>query len=128
MYSHRHAIHKLGKDLQHHNSSRGTSITAEQLANSKHARSSFATLAVEMSWLVPNFELYKPSFWFAGVGLLVLRLVQTSLMALVRAQRIQAALMSLVTLVAFSLLDKLSPMRRKSDNHVVVLSQALIFL
>ena len=128
MYPHRHSIRKLGTNLQEHNTSRGTSMTSQQFAKSKHARSSIATLTVEMAWLLPSFELYKPSFWFAGVGLLVLRLFQTSLMALVRTQHVQAALVSLVTLVAFSLLDKLSPMRCASDNHVVVLSQALIFL
>ena len=128
MYPHRHAIRKLGMDLQAHNESRGTSMTSQQFAKSKNARSSFATLRVEMAWLLPKFEKYTPSFWFAGVGLLVLRLIQTSLMALVRTQRVQAALVSLITIVAFSLLRELSPMRRDSDNRVVVLSQALIFM
>ena len=128
MYPHRHAIRKLGTDLQHHNRTRGTTMTSRQFAKSKHARSSFATLTVEMAWLMPKFEKYTPSFWFAGVGLLVLRLIQTSLMALVRTQRVQAALVSFVTLVALSLLRELSPMRRVSDNRVVVLSQAQIFL
>ena len=82
---------------------------------------------VEMAWLLSKFEKYKPSFWFAGVGLLVLRLVQTSLMALVRTQRAQAALVSIITLVALALVVDLSPMRRASETRVVVLSQALIF-
>ena len=128
MYPHRHAIRKMGTDLQEHNKSRGTTLTSQQFAKSKHARSSFASLTVEMAWLLPKFETYAPSFWFAGVGLLVLRLVQTSLMALVRTQRVQAAVVSLVTLVSVSLLRELSPMRLASDNRVVVLSQALIFL
>lgn len=127
MYPNRHSIRKLGTDLQAHNSGRGTSMTFRQLAKSKNVRSSFATLSVKMAWLLPKFETFLPSFWFAGVGLLVLRLVQTTLMALVQTQRAQAAIVSIVTLVAFSTLRELSPMRRASDNRVLVLSQALIF-
>lgn len=128
MYSHRHDIQKLGTDLAEHNDGRGTSLTAHQFAKSKHARSSFATLTIEIAWLLPKFEKYQPSFWFAGVALLLLRLVQTSLMALVRTQRMQAALVCVFTLVALSLVIEFSPMRRASDNRVVVLSQALIYM
>jgi hypothetical protein len=81
-----------------------------------------------MAWLLPKFEKYSPSFWFAGVGLLLLRLVQTSLMALVRTQRVQAALVCIFTLIGLSLVVEFSPMRLASDNRVVVLSQALIYL
>ena len=129
MYPHRRAIEKLGAELQAHNESRGTSMTSQQFAKSKHARSSVAALTVEMAWLLPKFEKYKPNYWFCGVGLLVVRLThQTSLMALVRTQRVQAALVSLSTLVTCSLLRELSPMRRESDNRVAVLAQALIFV
>jgi len=81
-----------------------------------------------MAWLLPKFEKFRPELWFAGVAMLVLRLIQTSLMALVRTQRVQAAVVSLVTIIALCLLRELAPMRRPSDNRVVVLSQALIFL
>ena len=128
MYPHRHTIRKMGTDLQEHNKSRGTTLTSQQFAKSKHARSSFASLTVEMAWLLPKFEKFRPELWFAGVAMLVLRLIQTSLMALVRTQRVQAAVVSLVTMIALCLLRELAPMRRPSDNRVVVLSQALIFL
>ena len=128
MYPHRHAIRKMGTDLREHNKSRGTALTSQQFAKSKHSRSSFASLTVEMAWLLPKFEKFRPELWFAGVAMLVLRLIQTSLMALVRTQRVQAAVVSLVTIVAFSMLREVAPMRRPSDNRVVVLSQALIFM
>ena len=128
MYPHRHAIRKMGTDLQEHNKSRGTTLTSQQFAKSKHARSSFSSLTVDMAWLLPKVEKFRPELWFAGVAMLVLRLIQTSLMALVRTQRVQAAVVSLVTIVAFSMLREVAPMRRSSDNCVVVLSQALIFM
>jgi hypothetical protein len=118
----------MGTDLQDHNKSRGTTLTAQQFAKSKHARSSFASLTVEMAWLLPKFEKFKPEFWHCGVVSLVLRLAQTSLMALLPSQNAQAAIVSLLTLVALSLIIELSPMRRASDNRVAVLSQGLIFI
>ena len=125
MYPHRHAIRKMGTDPQDHNKSRGTTLTSQQLAKSKRARSSFTSLTVEMAWLLPKFEKFKPEFWHYGVVSLVLRLVQTSLMALLPSQNVQAAIVSLVTLVALFLMLELSPMRLASDNRIAVLSQEL---
>ena len=76
-------------DLQQHNTSRGTAMTTRQLATSKHARSSFANLAIEMTWLLPKFEKYRPDVWYAGVCLLVLRLLQTSVVVFVKTQKVQ---------------------------------------
>ena len=128
LYRHRDAIHKLGTELQRHNELRGTGRTATELASSRHARSSFVALTDEMRWLLPKFNKYKPSLWYAGVGFLVLRLMQTSLMALVRSQHAQAVIACCVTLVSASAQRELSPFRRASDNHVALLSQWLIFL
>ena len=127
MYRYRDAIHKLGTELHRHNQSRGSVMTVNQFAKSKQARNSFASLSVEMLWLLPKFEKFRPSAWWAGVGMLVLRLFQTSLMALVRTQLEQATIVSCVTLISISLLRELSPMRVASDNQVAVLAQALVF-
>ena len=103
-------------------------LTTQQLAKSKHARSSFVGLSVEMSWLLPKFEKFRPSVWYAGVCLLVLRLLQTSFVALFNTQRDQAAIVSLLSLLAACCLREIAPMRNPSDNQVAVLSQMLVFL
>jgi len=84
MFQHRHAIEKLGTELQEHNQRRGTGLNMEQLAKSKQARSSFASLTLEMQWLLPKVEMFRAANWWFGVLLLVLRLLQTTFMALVR--------------------------------------------
>ena len=127
MYVHRDAIERLGVDLQMHNQSHTSSFTTRQFAKSRHARPSFVALSMNMTWLLSKFEKFKPSFWAAGVGLLVLRLLQTSLMAIVRTQRVQAAIVCVLTLIAVSVLQELSPMQRDSDSRIAVLSQQLIF-
>ena len=103
MFQHRHHMLKLSSELQRHNSARGTGLNVNQLAKSKHARGSFASLTVEMRWLLPKFDKFKPGLWHTGVSLLVLRLLQTSFMALVRTQKAQAAIMCCVTLVSISM-------------------------
>ena len=126
MYQQRHAIHKLGLELQRHNQVRGTGLTMAQLAKSKHARRSFAALQTEMKWLLPKFEAFTPAQWYASIVLLVIRLIRTSLMALVPSQFVQAIIMCCVTQVAILLQSELSPYRRASDNHVALLSQVLV--
>ena len=49
-------------------------------------------------------------------------------MALVHTQRVQAAVVCSITLIAIALLRELAPMRHASDNHVAVLAQSLVFL
>jgi hypothetical protein len=115
-------------DLQQHNMNRGTVLTTQQLATSRHARSSFASLTVEMAWLLPKVDKFRPSAWSAGVCLLVLRLLQTSVVAFVKSQHVQAAIVSCWALFAACLLREVSPMRKPSDNQVAVMSQILIFI
>ena len=126
MHHQRHAIRKLGLELERHNQRSGTGINLSQLAKSRHARSSFTSLTVEMQWLLPKFEAFKPTQWYAGIALIALRLLQTSLMALFRSQLVQAIVMCCVTQVAIMLQSELSPYRRASDNTVALLAQLLV--
>ena len=84
MFQNRHAISKLGTELKRHNQSQKTGLNVNQLARSKHARSSFVALTNDMRWLLPKFDKFKSDQWYIGVCLLVLRLLQTSFMAMVR--------------------------------------------
>ena len=93
----------------------------------RRARASFVSLAKDMQWLRPKFEKFKPSNPFAGVWLLVIRLLQTSFCALVPSQITQAAVVCTLTLISISLQRELSPYRRLSDNKCSLLFQWLIF-
>lgn len=126
MYHQRHAIKKLGLELERHNTLRGTGLNIAQLAKSKQARSSFVSQTAEMHWLLPKFEAFTPTQWYTSIVLLVIRLVQTSLMALVPSQLLQTMIMCCVTLVAILLQSELAPYRRSSDNTVALLSQVLM--
>ena len=72
--------------------------------------------------------MFKPTQWFAGVLLLVLRLLQTTFMALVPSQLVQAAIMCFITLLSISMQSELAPYRRASDNRVALLAHWLVFL
>ena len=126
MYQHRHAIQKLGTEMQQYNHPRGTRLNANQLIKSKQARSSFVSLTAEIRWLLPKFEKFLPEYWFFGIVLLALRLVQTSFMAVIPSQYVQASVMLCATLVSISLQSEFSPYRLPSDNRVALLAQWLI--
>ena len=128
MYRHRHEIQTLGGDLERHNQSRGTATDINRFARSKQARNSFTTLTAEMLWLLPIFEKFKASHWQWSAGLLVIRLYQTSLMALVRTQVAQATFMCCITIMSIALQCAYSPMRLASDNQMALLAQILIFV
>ena len=127
MFPYRHKIQKLGADLQQLNQRGRTGLTANQLAGSKRARSSFVSLTTELRWLLPKFEKFRPELWFSGVLLLLLRLMQTSFMAFVRSQIKQAAIVCFVSLISILLHSTFAPMRRSSDNHVALMTQVLVF-
>ena len=127
MYQQRNAIKKLGNELQRHNESRGTGLNMAQLAKSKQARTSFISLTKEIQWLIPKFEEFLPAYWYHGVVLLVLRLLQTSFIALLPSQLVQAIAMCSVTQFSILLQSELAPYRRTTDNRVALLAQVLVF-
>jgi len=127
LYQHRHAIQTLGADLAQHNQRLGTGMSLNQFVKSKKARNSFIATTAELRWLQPKFEKFRAGVPFTGVLLLLLRLLQTSFMALVRTQLSQATIVCCVTLVSCLLHSELAPMRRPSDNHVALLAQVLVF-
>ena len=128
MYLHRSAIEQLGTEVRRHNQALDSKLTIRQFARSKRARASFVVLSTEMQWLLPKIEKFKASQWYASVEFLLLRLFQTSFMALLRTQETQAALMCYLSVLSALLLQKLDPMRVATDTDVIVLAQALIFL
>ena len=73
------------------------------------------------------FVWQAPERWYAGICYLVVRLIQTSFMAMIRTQMLQAILVCSFTLLVCVVQREFSPMRRASDNHVALLAQMLIF-
>ena len=63
-----------------------------------------------------------------GIFVLVIRLGQTSLMALCTKQTVQAGFANLITLVAIAVQREAHAYRRNSDNIVALLSQWLIIV
>ena len=99
MFQHRYVITKLGKDLETHNRRHNNHLSVNEFAKSKHSRASFANLALENHWLVGKFEKYSPERWYAGICYLAVRLIQTSFMAMVRNQLVQAGIVCSVSLL-----------------------------
>ena len=127
LHKYRDAIQKLGTELNLHQQRQGMGLNMQKLSKSRHARGSFVGIATDLRWLRPKFEKYKPASCYAGVRFLGIRLLQTSFMALIPSQHVQAAVMCLLTLAAISLQRETQPYLRPSDNKVVLLVQWLIF-
>ena len=129
LFQNRHTIKKLGGDLEQHNKRHSTHLSVAELARSRRLsrRESFANLAVQNDWLIGKFEKYSPERWYAGICYLAVRLVQTSFMAMVRTQLVQAGIVCSITLLVAIVQREFSPFSRASDNHVALLTQMLIF-
>ena len=100
--------------VQQDDPTRTTSSVAAVVAKTR-SRASFTGLSGELMHLVTKFEQLKPDCWWTHIFLLVLRLTQTSLMALVPNQRVQACLACLFAIVGIVVLRELSPYRRPSE-------------
>ena len=96
-------------------------------SQTKH-RNSVVDLSAKLEWLVPRFDQFQPNMWWIGTFNLVVRLCQSSLLALLKHQPIQAALASGVTQLAICVQNNLNPHRRESDNMVALYAQWLIFV
>ena len=99
---------------------------AKQLSVAQR-RPSFVAQVQDLQWLIPRVQRYRPTCWWAGAFLLVLRLAQSSLLVLVPSQTIQAAIASCVALVGVVALREIAPYRTASDNVTATLCQCVIF-
>ena len=107
-------IKALQKAVEEHD--RGSRmISSVAVVTNRKSRASFTGLSVELMHLVPKFERFTAEAWFTHIFLLVLRLAQTSLMALIPSQGIQACLACQFAIVGVVVLRELSPYRRPSE-------------
>ena len=123
-------IQILGQKLDHEGERSGIMTYASDLSKTKHMTLSVAKLQrrpsvvghfQSLKYLVHQFEKFRPTHWYMGVCLLLLRLFQTCLMTVIKSQLAQAATMGCITLCAAFLQNNLSPYRRQTDNHVALL-------
>ena len=78
-------------------------------------RPSIVARSEQHGWLMTKLDVYKSSgFWIHPV-LLVLRLSQSSILALFRKQHMLAACSSFVAIVGVCLVRETSPYRRSSE-------------
>ena len=108
---------------------RQTYTFVSELGSSSHGRrESTVELSQTLVWLASKVERYTADAWWMGRFELVLRLCQTSLMALVTNRSVQAALASCLAVVGVVVNREVAPYRRGSDNTVAELTQALLWL
>ena len=117
------------KEIKERDAHHKAVTTAFKLSRSrtKH-RNSVLDLSLKLEWLVPRFDQFQPDMWWVSTFSLLIRLCQSSLLAWLRHQPIQAALASGITQVAICVQNNLNPHRRESDNAIALYSQWLIFV
>ena len=94
------------------------STTLEQMAlqlKSQNMRPSFVARSEATGWLMTKLDVYKPSAYWIHPALLILRLSQSSLLALFRQQHMLVACSSCVAIVSVILMEETSPYRRPSE-------------
>lgn len=92
LFPHRAEIERvLSALVQEDEISRGTLTPMSQLRSPDRPnhRPSIASISVNLMWLMPKIKKFRPSCWFVGVLLLVVRLLQTSLMIIILEQKTQ---------------------------------------
>ena len=126
LYPRRQAIKEMMMSEIKLNESRNKSSTISFKPRRSMVVHSQSLLALE--WLSPRFHAYQPDCWWVGTFNLVVRLCQSSLLAVFAHQPIQAALASGITQVAICVQCNLEPYRRKSDNTTALYAQWLVFV
>ena len=107
-------------DLQPAHSRRGSagSTTLEEMTlqlKAQKRRPSIVARSEQHGWLMTKLDVYKPSGFWIHPGLLLLRLLQSSILALFRQQHMLAACSSFVAIIGVGLVRETSPYRRSSE-------------
>ena len=125
MYRNRDEIKPVLQVLQDHDDAQPAharasagSTTLEEMTlelKAKKRRPSIVARSEQQGWLMTKLDVYKPSaFWIHPV-LLLLRLSQSSVLALFRQQHMLAACSSCVAIIGVALVQETSPYRRSSE-------------
>jgi hypothetical protein len=85
------------------------------LKSLKKRKKSFIDQSEQLGWLMMKLEYFTPIAWWIHPALLVLRLVQSSALALFRKQHMLAACSSCIALAGVCLIRETLPFRRLSE-------------
>ena len=95
MFHWRNKIERVQEALQHSDKQKRRQIilTAEELAHQldeKARRPSIvASIKEELVWVIDRIEMFRVGHWSAGIGIFVLRIIQTSVLVLIPRQNLQ---------------------------------------
>jgi len=132
MYRRRTEINRVQQALKDNDSQQTDIISARSLARHPSFVERRPSLVVSvdqnLGWIVKKFEKFCPGRWYAGLFLLVLRILMTSVLVLIPKQNMQAAVASIIVMVGACVLQEAQPYRRGSDNQVELLAQYCVFL
>ena len=124
LFVNRHDIKRVLQTLREdddNKSSRGEvggSMTIEEMAlrlKSRKRKSSFVSRSEKHKWLTTKLDIYLPAAWWIHPALLVLRITQTSMLALFRTRQILVSCSSCINILGVCLLKEASPHRRPSE-------------
>lgn len=124
MFYNRNSIKPILQTLQEHDATRnslgsvGGTTTMEDMAlqlKTQKRRPSFVGRSEQQGWLMTKLDVYLPAAWWIHPVLLILRLGQSSLLALFRMQRMLVAGSSCIAVVGVVLVRETSPYRRTSE-------------
>jgi len=102
--------------------------TARSSTTGRQRRPSTIARATDLMWLSSKIDKFEPLRWWAAAFLILMRIMQTSVMALITNPSLQAAVASLIALVGVSVQTHAAPYRRSSDNGAGLTAAWLLFL
>ena len=104
-----------------------TSSTTTTTTGRCERRPSMIAKASDLMWMSSKVDKFDAPCWWTSSYLIVMRILQTSAMALIATPSLQAAVMSLIALVGVSVQTHAAPYRRASDNHAALVAAWLLF-
>ena len=94
----------------------------------RERRPSMIAKATDLMWMSSKIDKFDAApCWWAGSYLIAMRIMQTSVMALIPSPGLQAVAASLIALVGVSVQTHAAPYRRASDNHAALVAAWLLF-
>jgi len=104
-----------------------TSSTTTTTTGRCERRPSMIAKASDLMWMSSKIDKFEALCWWTSSYLIVMRIMQTSAMALIEKPSLQAAVASLIALVGVSVQTHAAPFRRASDNHAALVAAWLLF-
>jgi len=105
-----------------------SSTTTVQERRPSRRPSMMITQATDLMWLSSKLDKFQPQSWWTSSYLVAMRILQTSAMVFIKNPSAQAAMASLIALIAVSVQTHTAPYRRASDNRAALVATWVIFI